>query len=275
MNVIVTEPSANIRMLARQALAGKWQTAIIAVLIYEICITLPALILDQLFGKTMVEMMNDLYLSSADSGMFSGITYNMSTIAAESAEKFSAMSGLYVFLVTGAFTLGITTFFLNLFRRKAAEPDQVFSGFEQFFKALGLTFVTGLFVFLWSLLFLIPGIIAMLRYSQAFYILADNPDKPIMVCIRESKIMMNGNKGKLFCLILSFFGWMFLTGVVITIISGAIGRIMGYGIIYTTCNWILDLGMCWVTVYLLTAETAFYEILRGNLRARTYTPGQY
>lgn len=274
-NIIVTEPSANIRLLARQSLAGNWQVAIIAVLIYEICITLPALILDQLFGKTMVELMNDLYLSSANYGAFSGITYDMSSLAAASAEKFSTMSGLYVFLVTGAFTLGITVFFLNLFRRKPAEPDQVFSGFEQFFKALGLTFVTGLFVFLWSLLFIIPGIIALLRYSQAFYILADDPGKPIMQCIRESKLMMMGNKGKLFCLMLSFIGWALLTALVIGFISNAIGRIIGWGIVYTGLSWILDLGMCWVTAYLFTAKTAFYEILKGNLRAQTYTPGQY
>lgn len=274
-NIIVTEPSANIRTLARQALAGKWQTAIIAVLIYDICITLPALILDQLFGKTMQELAHNLYLSSGGGGLFSDFAYNASMRLGETAEKVSTMSGFYIFLVTGAFTLGVTLFFLNLFRRKAAEPAQVFSGFEQFFKALGLTFVTGLFVFLWSLLFLIPGIIALLRYSQVFYILADNPDKPIMECIRESKMMMKGNKGKLFCLSISFIGWGFLTALAISIVSNIIYTIVGYGIIYTAASWILNLGMCWVTAYMLTAETAFYEILKGNLRAQAYTPGQY
>lgn len=274
-NIIVTEPSANIRTLARQALAGKWQTAIIAVLIYDICITLPALILDQLFGKTMQELAQDLYISSGGYGRFSDMAYSASMGLGEAAEKFSAMSGVYVFLVTGAFTLGITLFFLNLFRRKAAEPDQIFSGFEQFFKALGLTFMTGLFIFLWSLLFLIPGIIAALRYSQAFYILADNPEKPIMECIRESKIMMKGNKGKLFCLVVSFIGWALLTALAISIVSNMVYRIVGGGVVYAAVNWVLDLGMCGVTAYLLTAETAFYEILKGNLRAQTYTPGQY
>lgn len=274
-NVIVTEPSANIRLLARQALARNWKVAIIAVLIYEICITLPALILDQLFGKTMVELMNDLYLSSGNYGAFADLTYNMSSMAAATAGKFSTMSSLYIFLVTGAFTLGLTVFFLNLSRRRPAEPDQVFSGFEQFFKALGLTFVMGIFVFLWSLLFVIPGIIAMLRYSQAFYILADDPSKPIMQCIRESKLMMMGNKGKLFCLMLSFIGWSLLTVFAIGFISNIIGRIIGWGIVYTGLSWILDLGICWVTAYLFTAKTVFYEILKGNLRAQTYTPGQY
>lgn len=45
----------------------------------------------------------------------------------------------------------------------------------------------GIFVMLWSLLFWFPGIIAYYRYSQAFYILAENPEKGIMDCINESK----------------------------------------------------------------------------------------
>lgn len=274
-NIIVTEPSANIRTLARQALAGKWQTAIIAVLIYDICITLPALILDQLFGRTMQELADSLYASSGGSGIFSQIAYSTSVGLGATAEKVSTMSGVYMLLVTGAFTLGVTIFFLNLFRRRAAEPDQVFSGFEQFFKALGMTVVMGIFIFLWSLLLIVPGIIAALRYSQAFYILADHPELPIMECIRQSKIMMKGNKGKLFCLMLSFFGWALLTAVVISIVSGMVSRIFGYGMIYTAASWALDLGMCWVTAYLITAETAFYEILKGNLRAQTYRPGMY
>ena len=57
-NIIITEPSSNLRRLGRNSLAGKWQSAIIATLIYQICITLPALILDQVFGKTLAELRN-------------------------------------------------------------------------------------------------------------------------------------------------------------------------------------------------------------------------
>ena len=57
-----------------------------------------------------------------------------------------------------------------------------------------------LFIFLWSLLLIVPGIIAAIRYSQAFFILADDPSKGIRQCMDESKAMMNGNKMKYFCL---------------------------------------------------------------------------
>lgn len=272
-NIIVTEPSSNLRMLGRQALVGKWKIAIIASLIYEICLTLPPLILDQLFGKTLAELYENLYGSHSYS-LGSDFIYTVS----EGAEKVSAMSGVYEFLVTGAFTLGISLFFLNLFRRKEADPAQVFSGFEQFFKALGLFFVMGVFISLWTLLFIIPGIIAALRYSQAFFILADDPTKGILQCINESKWMMKGNKGKLFCLELSFFGWMLLTFIVIGMIAKLFSMILIIdfgGVMMAIINWIASLLICWLTAYMLSTEAAFYEILRGNLRANTYAPGQY
>lgn len=269
-NIIITETSSNLRTLGRQTLAGKWQIAIVAVLIYQICITLPALILDQLFGKTLAELYGNMY-AGAPYGLGSSFVAGIS----ESAAKISAMSGLYTFLVTGAFTLGLTIFFINLFRRKTVDAAQVFSGFEQFFKALGLFFMMSLFIFLWMLLLVIPGIIAAIRYSQAFFILADNPEKGIMECISESKRLMVGNKAKFFCMCLSFIGWLLLTSFAIGILAGIFGAVIGYGVASTVVNWILGLGTCWVTAYMTATQAAFYDILRGNLKASTYIPGQY
>lgn len=269
-NIIITETSSNLRTLGRQALAGKWQIAIVAVLIYQICITLPALILDQLFGRTLASLYQDMYAT----GTY-GFGSNFIAGVSAGAAKISAMSGLYTFLVTGAFTLGLAIFFINLFRRRTLDAAQVFSGFEQFFKALGLLFMMSLFIFLWTLLFVIPGIIAMIRYSQAFFILADNPEKGIMECISESKRLMVGNKAKFFCMCLSFIGWLFLTSFVIGLLTGIFGAILGYGVVMTVINWILGLGICWVTAYMTTTQAAFYDILRGNLKASTYIPGQY
>ena len=69
---------------------------------------------------------------------------------------------------------------------------------EFYGKALGLFLFQGLFIVLWSLLFIVPGIIAAIRYSQAFFILADDPNKGIRQCMDESKMMMRGNKAKYF-----------------------------------------------------------------------------
>lgn len=272
VNIIVTEPSKNLRLLGRNALNGKWKMAFIASIVYLLCIQLPVMILDELFGQTFPEMLNNGAMLYYD-GSFTG---QMMEAMGKSTEKVSAMSGVYSFLVTGAFILGITIFFLNLFRRKEAEPAQVFMGFENFFKALGLMFMTGLFTVLWTLLFIVPGIIAALRYSQAFFILADNPEKGIMECISESKQMMKGNKAKLFCLGFSFIGWILLAGVATAFVSGIIGAIFGMGSVAAILSGIAScVIVAWIFAYIMSTEVAFYEILRGNLRASVFNPGQY
>ena len=70
-----------------------------------------------------------------------------------------------------------------------------------------------LFIFLWACPRYIPGIIAALRYSQAFYILAENPEKGIRQCVNESKMMMSGRIWEYFVLQLSFVLWTLLGAV--------------------------------------------------------------
>jgi uncharacterized membrane protein len=77
--------------------------------------------------------------------------------------------------------------------------------------------VTGLLIILWSLLLVIPGIIAAYRYAMASYIMAQNPEIGALDAIERSKAMMNGNKLRLFCLQLSFIGWMLLSALTLGI----------------------------------------------------------
>ncbi len=70
-----------------------------------------------------------------------------------------------------------------------------------------LGFMYSLFIFLWSLLFVIPGIIKTYSYSMCFYIKNDNPEKDWKECLNESQIMMYGHRWQLFLLDLSFIGW--------------------------------------------------------------------
>ncbi|WP_349948208.1 DUF975 family protein [Lacrimispora sp. BS-2] len=86
----------------------------------------------------------------------------------------------------------------------------LFSTVRYFFKALGLLLMVSLLTFLWALLLIIPGIIAAYRYSQAIFIMVEDPSKGIMQCIRESKEMMAGNKWEYFVLELSFILWQLL-----------------------------------------------------------------
>ena len=78
---------------------------------------------------------------------------------------------------------------------------------EDFGSAVALGFLKNLFIALWSLLFLIPGIVKSYSYALAAFIQQDAEDKNWKTCIDQSREMMNGNKWKLFCLDLSFIGW--------------------------------------------------------------------
>ena len=116
-------------------------------------------------------------------------------------------------LITFILSIGFSLFALRVSRYQPSTIGTLFDGFGLFFKAIGLSIVEGFFIFLWSLLFYIPGILAALRYSQAYFIMLDHPEYSIMRCIRESKRLMDGRKGEFFVLELSFIGWMLLSVV--------------------------------------------------------------
>ena len=116
-------------------------------------------------------------------------------------------------IVTPAFALSMYRVYLLVAEGNKPEVKDAFCGFDDFWSAFKLTFLVGLFTFLWSLLFVIPGIVKSIAYSMSLYILAENKGKPALECIAESKEMTNGHKGELFVLSLSFIGWLLLCGI--------------------------------------------------------------
>ncbi|MDF2905929.1 MAG: hypothetical protein K0R34_1250 [Herbinix sp.] len=148
--------------------------------------------------------------------------------------------GLVTFIIGGVIELGYCRFNKNLINGTNPQFSDLFSQFNLFGKAFGLRIVTSIFIFLWTLLFVIPGIIASYRYSMAFYIMNDNPSIDIMEAIRQSKAMMQGNKGRLFCLHLSFIGWALLSAL--------------------SCG----IGFLWLGPYVSAANAAFYLEVSGQ-----------
>ena len=110
-------------------------------------------------------------------------------------------------IITPAMSLSIVRVYLMVIGGKEPESKDAFCGFDDFWSAFKVTFLVGLFTFLWSLLFIIPGIIKSIYYSMSMYILAENKGKSAMECIEESKAMTDGHKLELFGLALSFIGW--------------------------------------------------------------------
>ena len=113
-------------------------------------------------------------------------------------------------IVTPAFTLSMVRVYLLVIKDQKPEVKDAFSGFDDFWSAFKVTFLVGLFTFLWSLLFIIPGIIKSISYSMSMFILAENKGKSALDCINESKQMTEGHKAELFVLALSFIGWILL-----------------------------------------------------------------
>ena len=89
----------------------------------------------------------------------------------------------------------------------------LFDGFSFAGKIILLAIVQYIFIFLWSLLFIVPGIIAAYRYRFALYNLCENPEMGVMEALNMSKAQTLGFKGQLFVLDLSFIGWYLLSGL--------------------------------------------------------------
>lgn len=134
----------------------------------------------------------------------------------------SALSGSYgvaLLILGGPITVGFISYILKLKRNNNAKFVDLFSGFQSFGKYLVTFLLVSLFTFLWTLLFIIPGIIKGLSYSQALYLIYDNPNMSPKEAIKKSQEMMNGHKKELFILELSFIGWHLLGIITLGIVE--------------------------------------------------------
>jgi len=113
-------------------------------------------------------------------------------------------------LIGGPLALGYTTLILLISRNQKPDFAILFSGFKRFGISLAAYLLMAIFIILWFLLLIIPGVIACLRYSQTWYILSEDENIGPLEAITKSKEMMVGNKWKLFCLYFRFTGWFIL-----------------------------------------------------------------
>lgn len=156
------------------------------------------------------------------------------------------LPGIGALIVVGPLEYGMAFIFLKQARdHQPVQLGDMFRGFQDDFGGTFLIgLMTSLFTFLWSLLFVIPGIIAAYRYSMATYIMAENPTIAPTEAIERSKALMDGRKGDLFCLDLSFFGWALLT-----VLTAGIGAL-------------------WLAPYMAVSRAAFYRSLPRSMGDR-------
>ena len=130
-------------------------------------------------------------------------------------------------IVTPAFSISIIRVYQELARSgKKPEAKDAFAGFDDFWTGFKALFLVGLFTFLWSLLFVIPGIIKSFSYSQTMMIVAENKGIGAREAINRSKAMMDGRKMDYFVLGLSFIGWGLLCCITLGIAAIWVGPYM-------------------------------------------------
>lgn len=231
--------SSLLRKRGLQALAGHWQTALL--------ITFAAGILGMAISVLQTRIMSQL--GSAVTNPLD-ILENWG-LQAGSYQTMIFLLGLLEILFAPALSIGLNHYYLELHGGREARFSLLFSRMRIFGKCLGQALIMGLLIALWflvglfpciillyliriaspflvwvmSLAAMIPALIALLRYAMAPYLLAEDPELGVMDTIRQSKDIMDGNKGRLFILYLSFTGWLVLSVGLIVLLNSLLNTI--------------------------------------------------
>ena len=236
--------AADFRAISRAALRGRWFIAVI--------VTFVAAVL----GGTGMEG-PEIKFNISESGANANLTLGGQTIFSTGGDPgiMALLAGGILYILLAALVMAVIWLFLgsvvgvgySRFTLQLADGGD--AGFENLFQyfpywknAVCTSLLTGLYIFLWSLLLIIPGVIASYSYAMTGYILAERPELSAGEAIAASKEMMYGNRWRLFCLHFSFIGWAIL------------------------CTLTLGIGSLWLNPYRNVAEAAFYREISGTER---------
>ena len=235
------------RSIARNALSGRWILAVLAGLVAS------------LLGA-VASGGSEFKVNIQDSGANVGLEFAGQQIYSTGGGWNEALVGFVVgsatvivlvalvmaviyFVLGSVVGVGYSRFNLDLVdRQKEPEIGTLFGYFKHWKTTAAASLLQALYVFLWSLLLIIPGIVAGYSYAMTNYILAEHPELTAGEAIERSKAMMHGHRWRLFCLQLSFIGWDLL------------------------CILTMGIGNLWLLPYKQAAEAAFYREVSGTER---------
>ena len=181
------------------------------------------------------------------------------------AAAVSVILAIVSLAVGGALEIGHSTFNLKLIDRRNPQAADLFSALPRFLDGLCMKLLRGLYIFLWSLLLIIPGLVKSLAYYMTPYIMAENPGMKASQAIKESDRIMMGHKWDLFFLHLSFFGWMLLTGLpsaiaAVVITNNVMGVANPLSLLVVIPLMILSFaGGVALNAYMTATDAAFYR----------------
>lgn len=229
--------ASDFRTLAREALRGKWGVAVLAGFL--------ATLLGSSIGAGPEIKLN--YTNNQFSVSFGNYEHLMPSVGVLAGTGFVLLVfalavGIAMFILAQVVQTGYRKFNLNLVDGAEGEINQLFSYFPQWKNLACAGLLQWLYIFLWTLLLIIPGIIASYSYAMTSYILAEHPTLTASQAIEHSKLLMAGNRWRLFCLDISFIGW----GILATLTLG--------------------IGYLWLVPYQEAARAAFYREISATER---------
>ena len=195
--------SKELRVKAWESLKGKYWMSFAVILVTGLIGSVGNAFVS--FGQNLSEVLGLVDPAELDSTMVLGaLVLNGLVIV-------SAIIGVvFSIFVTNAITVGVSNYFIKNTDSKPSFAD-AFSGFKvKYGRNIGTLLLVGIKTVLWTLLFIIPGIIKTYEYAIIPYILADDPEISSKDAFKKAKQMMKGNKWRLFKLELSFIGWFIL-----------------------------------------------------------------
>lgn len=254
---IVREPNGVIRLLTQKHLDGHMKLFFAGIFLYTF--------LDQWVPEIIGVFMPRNYMDVL------GYTEEMPADVASQIPNIPFVMLVYAVLLGGALTLGRALYTLYFLRNHKVSLPSVFDGFQFYLKALLLYFVMVMIISAMTMLLVIPGVIAYFMFSQAFYILADDPSKGVFRCLAESRYLMIGNKMKLFS-----FDMTYILLIMICMMPSYL--VQAYGNIIDTTTLagaliylVLRLPLVYAMGQLYLGQTVFYELMiTGGFRKFQY-----
>lgn len=236
--------NAELKQEAKEMLAGRWKDAILLNLVPTVIAIIALVVMLLIFAIPAYLLWNsNIIQNSMNDGM---LNRSMDLDFGQSGG-----SGFFSGIIGTFFAVGISWTFLDVLRQKKTtiEPfKDVFKGFQAPYGIgiLVIYLLSSIFIFFWTLLFIIPGIIKGYSYSQAYFIYYDEYTQTgvaprYLDSITKSRQLMDGFKAQLFFLDLSFIGWHIL------------------------CIFTLGIGYLWLVPYMSATKAAFYNNLAKPL----------
>lgn len=192
--------SKELRAIARNRMQGKWGNIILATLVAGL---LGGLVTGDAGSINYKQEPEETYYLLSNPKLL--ITVTVIVLVA------SVLAILIHLFFSNIVRMGYSRYLLNVVDQQEQKIDDLFSSFQNYGKTFRLGFYRDIRVFLWTLLFIIPGILAHYNYSMAAFIMLDHPEYTEKQCLEESKRLMYGKRWRLFCLELSFIGWYILS----------------------------------------------------------------